>query len=138
MARNIFFVNALLRNERKSISKLSDQLIELLNELGKIDGIFHSFIYSKEGFKDQIVDIHEIGIDDAKKRLGQLILESNEPDIKQHENEANPTLDYARDFGFSHLLRFSLNGKDQLSAIGNLATNNNPDFKIDYFYVDNK
>ncbi|MBB6461900.1 hypothetical protein [Flammeovirga kamogawensis] len=137
MAKSIFYIDALLENEKKSISELSNQLISLLKKLSEIDSSFNYFEYSREGFSTTSIDINDLGLEKAKRQLAEIFLESNKSDINKHEKEESPTLSFSRDFGFSHLLQFYSDGAKTFSATGNLATINYPSFRLEYFNMDN-
>jgi hypothetical protein len=137
MAKSIFYIDALLENEKKSISELSSQLIMLINELAIIDSSFNCFEYSREGFQTTIIDINDLGLEKAKNQLAEIFLESNKSDIEKNEKEESLMLSFSRDFGFSHLLQFYSDGVNIFSATGNLATINYPSFRLEYFNMDN-
>lgn len=138
MAKNIFMVRSLLKQEAKSIREISDKLIDVLVGLGQIDSSFYHPLYSREGFQSEKIDIKAIGIDQAKDKLAQLILTSHLSDITQYDKVDTPTIDFSRDLGFRHLLQFSKDDKNKFSLTGNLGTNNYPDFNIEYFYSDDE
>jgi len=135
MAKSIFYIDALLLNEKKSINELSNQLIGLLKELSEVDSVFNSFKYSEQGYPNTVFNLEQVGV---KEELAKTILDSNKADIKQYEKEENPTLEFSRDFGFSHLFSFNIDKKKVFSATGNLATNNYPSFRLEYFDMDSQ
>ncbi len=137
MAKSIFYVDALLKSEKKNISELANQLITVLTNLSEIDGVFSSFLYIKDSFKKSI-NIQSLGSEKAKNELAEAILESNKSDIKQHEKEEKPTLEFSRDFGFSHVLQFYFNETKLFTITGNLATNDHPYFRLNSFDMDNQ
>jgi hypothetical protein len=136
MAKNVFIIRALLQQEPKSIIEISNTLISVLTDLGKIDDVFLSFRFSKEKFDDVDININTLGFKEAKNKLAELILTSNLSDIKKYDEEINPTINFSRQFGFSHLLKFSSKGKELFSITGNLGTNSYPNFRLEYFYSD--
>lgn len=138
MAKNIFFIGSLLRPERKSIQDLGDSIIKILVELGNIDDIFLRFTYSKEGFEEEVIDVEELGAEEAAKRLADLILLTNKADIKKHEKEENPTLGFSRDIGFRLLLKFFSGGQERFSLTGSFATDSYPGLMLEYFNSDHQ
>ncbi len=137
MAKSIFYIDFLLKNEKKSISELSNQLINIFKELSVIDNVFSSFKYMNKDFEKKI-SIESLDIKQAKNELAKVILESNKSDIKRYEKVEKPTLEYSRDFGFSHTIQFYLNKRKCFSITGNIATNNYPYFRLDSFDKDSQ
>jgi hypothetical protein len=138
MAKNIFMIRSLLRQETKSIREIASELINVLVGLGRIDSSFYYPLYYRQGFRSEEIDIKAMGIEHAKDKLAHLILISHLSDIKQYDKVDNPTIDFSRDLGFSHLLQFPKDGKDRFSLTGNLGTNSYPNFNIEYFYSDDE
>lgn len=138
MAKNIFMVRSLLRQETKSIREISHLMVDTLMGLAQIDANFYHPVYSKEGFQSEEIDIEDIGVEQAKDKLAQLILTSHLSDIRKYDKVDNPTIDFSRDLGFRHLLKFPKGNKNRFSLTGNLGTNSYPDFNIEYFYSDDE
>ena len=134
MAKNIFIIRSLLKQENKSIFEVSELLINVLVKLSEYDKIFLKFVYSKQGFEDNTIDLSELDIQLAKKRLADIILYSNLTDIQKHEKVKNPDVYFKRDFGFLHLIKFSIKNEEQFTISGNIGTKNYPSFRIEHFY----
>lgn len=112
MAKSIFGIAvSSVSLQRETILQVSERSIQLFKNLARIDSIFENvFFIGKDDNDSYRLDI---GSADAIKFLAELILKFERGSISNYENESNPTINFARDFGFSPLFQI----KDHSSNI---------------------
>ena len=130
MAKSIFIIRSKFRSKKRSIQEVSEFIVRIIKQLSLLDDTFSNPIHAKQGFKDEQLDINH---PDIIEKLSELVLETNKSDIKQHEKEKNPTVNFSRDFGFRLLFNYEVNGKKNFSLTAELGGTNYQSIRLEYF-----
>lgn len=104
MAKSIFGITASsVSIQRETILQVSERAIHLFKNLATIDSIFENvFFIGKDDNNSYPLNIRS---SDSTKLLAELILKFERGSISKYEKEHNPTINFARDFGFSPLFQ---------------------------------
>lgn len=104
MSKSIFGVSAgSTKLKRETLYDVSARIVKLIDSLSKIEPDF-----SKPYFVGKYdIDLHQIKLcTEGVGQLAELILKYAKGDIALYEKVGNPDTQFARDFGFSALIRF--------------------------------
>lgn len=137
MARNIFSISFVLPSQKLSIKETVFKLLSFLEILRIEDDVFTKFNASALNFKSVALNLGEDSFEENVMKLSKAILQFNFEDIRQHEKEENPTIDFTRDYGYRFLLQFNKNNKQHFSITGNISSSQFCGLAIEYFPFEN-
>ncbi|WP_158981186.1 MULTISPECIES: hypothetical protein [unclassified Flavobacterium] len=137
MAKNIFSLSFVLPSQKLSIRETVFKLLSLLEILRIEDDVFTKFKVSALHFKSVALNLEEGSFEENVMKLSEVILQFNFEDIRQHEKEENPTIDFSRDFGYRFLFQFNKNNKQHFSITGNISSSQFCGLGIEYFPFEN-
>ncbi|MEO1097108.1 MAG: hypothetical protein AAFX57_05065 [Bacteroidota bacterium] len=116
-----------------TIEQIGNKTIEILLALSEHDSLFSTVQFVNDNNERTKIDIFDSQNSTA---LSELILSNSKTDIRKHEKDENPNIEYKRDFGFSILLIFQRDGRDFCSWMSHFGSKGHNGISLNSFKSD--
>jgi len=117
----------------ESIHTVAEKAMSMIIEFSKIDPIFQIFSYVPKSKPQTKFNLKETSKDKCIQILAECILDDKRGDIRHHEKDYKPDVNYSRDFGFSLLFNFKIGKKNVFSYTPRLGVKGRNSHSITYF-----